>query len=672
MCACLSRPWVGWSISRLPRGARSLRLALGLALVVFLGAAQAQSLSLALGDLAGDGWHAEDVRLAIGDGAARVEARALGVLDRRFEAVRIDCGQFALEQGAWRCENGRLSTVPDLQFAFTWSPTSRRLTVSLATEREAWVFESEAGRLALRFGNAEIARLAPWVPGAIKPNAGRASGQVTWDGMRLAGDLQFTEAGFADASGLVAAEKLVARVALDAQREGIGWRWNGAMRWEGGALLVDPLFVPDGGWDLQAGGTLDDHALEITSASLAVREVGTLAFAGRLDRASRTLGRWQVSGSRLALAGLKPYLPGAWLESARLNDLSLAGEANVSAQGSGRAVERFALTVAGGGASSPARGLSIEGVALEFAHAPATRAPFRFAFGRATLHGLAFGPAEAQGESDGEGLSVPNLVIPVEDGVLALNDIRVARPEGHWLAEWQGAFTPLSMARIAQALGWPAMGGTISGVLPRMRYVEEAARSTFSVDGALLFQVFGGSARIEGIRVDNPFGRTPRLAADVTLTNLDLEDFTGAMKFGSITGRVDVRIKGLEMENWQPLAFEARIETSPGDFKKRISQRAVQNISSIGGAGAGAAIQASFLRFFETFGYRRIGLSCKLANDVCEMGGLGPSRDGGYLLVEGGGLPALNVVGYNRLVGWNMMLERIRAIIEGNSTMVVQ
>jgi len=288
------------------------------------------------------------------------------------------------------------------------------------------------------------------------------------------------------------------------------------------------------------------------------------------------------------------------------------------------------------------------------------------------LHGLAFGPAQAQGESDGDGLSLPNLVIPVEDGMLALNDIRIARPGGHWLAEWQGAFTPLSMPRITEALGWPAMGGTISGVLPRMRYVEKAARSTFTVDGALLFQVFGGTAKVDGIRVDNPFGRTPHLAADVQLSNLDLEDFTGAVKFGSITGRVDVQIKGLEMENWQPLAFEARLTTSPGDFRKRISQRAVQNISSIGGAGAGAAIQASFLRVFETFGYRRIGLACRLANDVCEMRGLGPSRDGGYLLVEGGGLPSLNVVGYNRFVGWNTMLERIRAIIEGNSTMVVQ
>ena len=147
---------------------------------------------------------------------------------------------------------------------------------------------------------------------------------------------------------------------------------------------------------------------------------------------------------------------------------------------------------------------------------------------------------------------------------------------------------------------------------------------------------------------------------------------TGAVKFGGITGKVDVSVNALEMENWEPLAFDARVATSAGDFKKRISQRAVQNISSIGGAGASAAIQASLLRFFDSFGYSRLGLSCKLANGICEMGGIGPGPAGGYTIIAGGGLPAVNVVGYNRFVGWQEMLERIRAVIEGNSKMIVQ
>jgi hypothetical protein len=97
----------------------------------------------------------------------------------------------------------------------------------------------------------------------------------------------------------------------------------------------------------------------------------------------------------------------------------------------------------------------------------------------------------------------------------------------------------------------------------------------------------------------------------------------------------------------------------------------VQNISSIGGAGAGAAIQRSFLGFFETFGYDKIGLSCKLRNGICEMGGA-ENAAGGFTLIKGGGLPSVNVVGYNRFVGWQELLDRIQAVIDGNSRPVFQ
>ncbi len=191
------------------------------------------------------------------------------------------------------------------------------------------------------------------------------------------------------------------------------------------------------------------------------------------------------------------------------------------------------------------------------------------------------------------------------------------------------------------------------------------------MEGALLFKVFGGDAQVDGIRLDDPFGRTPRLSAGLHLKRLNLEEMTRAVKFGNITGYLDVDVDDLVMENWQPLSMNAKVLTSAGDFRKRISQGAVQNISSIGGAGAGAAIQRSFLRFFDTFGYDKIGISCKLRNGICEMGGA-DTASGGYTLIKGGGLPAVNVVGYNRFVGWQELLERIKAVIDGNSKPIVQ
>ena len=92
---------------------------------------------------------------------------------------------------------------------------------------------------------------------------------------------------------------------------------------------------------------------------------------------------------------------------------------------------------------------------------------------------------------------------------------------------------------------------------------------------------------------------------------------------------------------------------------------------ALGGAGAAAAIQRSFLRFFEQFGYEKLGLSCALRNGVCEMGGV-ESAPYGFVIVKGGGIPAISVIGYNRRVDWNELNARLRRITQENVRAVVQ
>jgi len=90
-----------------------------------------------------------------------------------------------------------------------------------------------------------------------------------------------------------------------------------------------------------------------------------------------------------------------------------------------------------------------------------------------------------------------------------------------------------------------------------------------------------------------------------------------------------------------------------------------------GGAGAAAAIQRSFLRFFKEFNYARIGLSCKLRNGSCAMDGV-ESTQSGYIIVKGSGIPAITVMGYNRTVSWGELLERIKRVTSGNASPVIK
>jgi hypothetical protein len=217
------------------------------------------------------------------------------------------------------------------------------------------------------------------------------------------------------------------------------------------------------------------------------------------------------------------------------------------------------------------------------------------------------------------------------------------------------------------ALGLPVMQGTLSGVIPRIRYEDGAV----AVDGALLLKIFDGTVVIRGLQMLDPLGRIPRLRASIDMRNLDLALITRAFSFGSMTGRVDSTVQDLELANWRPVRFDARIESSHGEYPRTISQRAVQNISALGGVGAAAAIQRSFLRFFDLFRYARLGLACRLHNDVCEMSGIA-DRQYGYVIVEGGGLPAITVLGYNRHVGWSELLERLQRVTQSNVRPVVK
>ncbi|HZN23115.1 MAG TPA: hypothetical protein VFB75_02750, partial [Burkholderiales bacterium] len=151
----------------------------------------------------------------------------------------------------------------------------------------------------------------------------------------------------------------------------------------------------------------------------------------------------------------------------------------------------------------------------------------------------------------------------------------------------------------------------------------------------------------------------------------DLELLTRTFDFGTITGRIDARVKGLELVGWDPVKFDGRLESSPGDYPRKISQRAVQNITALAGAGAAAAIQRSLLRFFEQFGYQRLGLSCKLQNGVCEMDGIERAPQG-YVIVKGGGIPAISVIGYNRAVDWRELVERLKRITQENVKPIVK
>ena len=103
----------------------------------------------------------------------------------------------------------------------------------------------------------------------------------------------------------------------------------------------------------------------------------------------------------------------------------------------------------------------------------------------------------------------------------------------------------------------------------------------------------------------------------------------------------------------------------------RISARAIGNISNIGGGGGGVygALQSGLFRLFDTYRYDRLGIRCRLENDVCLMSGIEPVGTGYYLL-KGKGLPRIDIVGNVGRVNWPQLVSQIMAQMEGEGVRI--
>jgi hypothetical protein len=210
----------------------------------------------------------------------------------------------------------------------------------------------------------------------------------------------------------------------------------------------------------------------------------------------------------------------------------------------------------------------------------------------------------------------------------------------------------VDMASLSHALDWPTIPGTLGGTIPGVHWLDDR----FELDGGLTAKVFGGTVDASHLSLQQPFGDAPVLTGDFKLDQLDLAAATSVFDIGSITGRLHGSIDGLRLADWSPVAFKALLLADGGG---RISQRAVNNLAALGGGGVASGLQGAMLKLFKNFSYKRIGLGCTLRDAVCQMGGLAAAEDG-YTIIEGSGLPRLQVIGHQDKIDWPTLQRRLR------------
>jgi len=362
------------------------------------------------------------------------------------------------------------------------------------------------------------------------------------------------------------------------------------------------------------------------------------------------------------------YLSG-WLGLAGLTGLTLSGALEVEVDLTADGLNRLHARLDTLNLQDPQQRFALNGLNGHLTHAASGQHGGGLGWHSGSIGAIAFGPAHwPLHTSDG----LLQLTAPVEvaalNGKVLLHPLRLRPPHaGKGLQLDFGLhLQQLDLAPLSTALGWPAFRGQLTGSIPAARYVD----GWLDLDGGLSMAIFDGRIDVTALVMERPFGVAPSLSVDLTLMNLDLMAITEVFDFGSISGRLDGRIDGLRLIDWSPTAFDAELHTVPGrGVRQRISQRAVQDISSVGGGGIMHSIQGRLIGLFDDFGYRKIGIGCRLRNEICTMSGL-HSAGGGFTIVEGSGLPRLNVVGFNREVDWPTLIERLSQIADGAAPVV--
>jgi hypothetical protein len=619
-------------------------------------------------------WPAQAASGALRLRAARVDAPDLGY---HFRSLEWRCPLTRDGQGGWRCD-GELRATGGKPF---------RLSIALASGSTDAVLSQGKSRLALHRNAAipddtilDLARVPvaraqalssqAWEDGRL--TAGTLDGQLavrtpTRRPLRVEGTLVLADGGLETPDGSIAAAQLGGRFRIDYRKPAgatvlsLDGELRGGQFLYGTTYVVLPEHPLPFGLDAMQHG---DRGWSLSSIrwddGVALAAQGTAAFGP--DAALQDLDV-ELHSRDLSALGAR-YLSG-WLGIAGLPDLEAAGGLDARVRLAGGVLASVDAQLHDITIDAPGKGLAFDGLDgdLRLSGGAPVESELRWRSG--ALQGIVFGAATLPWRSAGGELRTrAPVTVPMLGGQVRFDDLVVHPPAGGTgLRIGFGlALQGLQLGELSQSLGGPAFRGTLDGSIPAARYADDR----LDFDGGLSMQVFDGSVDVTALSMERPFGVAPTLSADFALHGLDLMAITGVFDFGSISGRLDGRIDDLRLVDWTPVAFDAELHTvRRRGVRQRISQRAVQNISSVGDASFVGSLQARLIGLFDDFGYARIGISCRLANQVCAMGGLHSSGEG-FTIVEGAGIPRLDVVGFNRNVDWPTLVERVAAVGSGD------
>lgn len=646
------------------------------------------------------GWKIADAKIDISALSAEQQTMTLTIgsltLPKPFDdlrQVRIRCPQFGWQNDGLWCKQGRIEI-----FSKRWQALSGQMSfgvknndvtfvltgVSVGSAKLAIEGEDRNGKWHIRMKaqGLDVAASQERLRGApttFAVDQGRIDLEIQTrgafnqiDSIDAKANLKALTGNTKD--GRLATEDLALSASLNATNHQGAWYWQGRSRIDGGGVYVDPVFLDAGEKpvELFAEGQWhpDRQWVAIHSAHYRHTDTGELTGSGTflikdalaVDHAEMTLVSHDLQ--RLTSVYVKPFLEQtAWASLSLTGDLK--AELSIVQQSLTRIVASFEQVNVSDAENRI--GVTDGSGEIRWSESEAFNQTSQLAWKNLRLFALPVGKAKLSLLTRARSVKLLKKArLPLLGGTVAIDEFfwqkgRLHEPEVYF----DGHVSQVSLEQLTQALNWTPMAGEVSGNIPGVEYRDHALK----LGGELIVNVFDGIVKIGNLTLSGLFSDLPRLNADIELDNLDMDRITQHFSFGGITGRISGYIRRLQLENWRPVTFYAWFGTpEDDDSKHRISQKAVNNIASIGGGGANI-LSGTVLRLFDTFGYDQLGFGCYLHRGVCQLMGL-EATETGYALIKGGGLPRIDVIGYNPSVDWSVLVERLQRVTTPNEVII--
>ncbi len=645
--------------------------------------------TLAMAQLKSQGWQLQGIKIQLSTPAQHtpqfqliIQTLSLPKPLNDLKLLNIHCTQFLWQKRQISCIHGvaqlqsKTFASPRLNFSFAITPAYSQFHIQqlkLFSGQFDIQGSAQQGKWQLRLNGAHcgLTVLHDLLFPQLKLSSGtldlQAKAMGNWHGaQQIKAQMQAKNLSLQTADGKKAGEHLALTAQVNAAQVNKQWLWQTDNFFHSGNLYIEPFYVENKSTriSLSGRGYLDiaQHKIDIDSIKFTHPHIATLTATANLHYAPTvevTRGKVYAHVSDLAAASqvyIAPFIATTALEGLGLSgDIEAQTHIRQSALADGYLIanhlnildqkQRFALT---GGAMT-----------FNWANQDSFTKNSIIAWKELKLYSLSLGQNYFPLLFKAQTIHLPKLlIIPLLGGDFRVEQfdwqrVKNKSPQLHFA----GRIHQLSLEKLTQSFHLQPISGYLSGQIPSVTLAD----SKLSLDGGLQINVFDGVIAIHKLAISGFMTDFTQFYSDIAIDKLDLEQLTQKFSFGGMQGRLSGYIRDLYLENWQPIKFNAWIGTLDDDSTHQISQKAVNNIASIGGGGAVDALSRAVLSIFDNFNYEKIGLGCYLQKSVCQLTGV-ESTDYGYYIIKGGGLPRIDVMGYNTRIDWKVLQQRLERI----------